>query len=50
VWAVVERGYVSNWFCCVGSSATEHAVELDRALLKRLLRLPGDLWIDAGGD
>lgn len=43
---LVEAGYWANWFCYVGSYATEHAVELDRATLTRLLRLPGDLWLD----
>jgi hypothetical protein len=50
LWELVERGYRANWFCCVASHAAEHAVELNRDLLIRLGRLPGDLWIDACGD
>jgi len=50
VWELVHQGYEANWFCFVSSHATEHAVELDRTLLGRLLELPGDLWIDACGD
>jgi hypothetical protein len=46
LWELVEAGYQANWFCYVGSHASEHAMELDRELLSRLLRLPGDLWLD----
>lgn len=46
VWSLVEQGYQANWFCFVESNPAEHAVELDRSLLTRLLALPGDLWID----
>jgi hypothetical protein len=35
-----------NWPCIVGSHGLEHAVELDRHTLQRLLALPGDLWLD----
>jgi Domain of unknown function (DUF4279) len=50
LWELVERGYQANWFCYLGSHAAEHAAELNRDLLARLLHLPGDLWIDASGD
>jgi len=50
LWELVEAGYEANWFCYVASHATEHAVELDRPLLRRLLELPGDLWLDVCGD
>jgi hypothetical protein len=50
LWNLVERGYRANWFCYVASTPAEHAVELNRDLLTRLLHLPGDLWIDACGD
>src|SRR5262249_13369562 len=47
---LVEAGYEANWFCYVASHAVEHAVELDRQLLHRLLALPGELWLDVSGD
>ena len=46
VWNLVQRGYEANWFCYVGSYATEHAVVLDRDLMTRLVALPGELWLD----
>jgi len=50
IWQMVQEGYEANWFCYVASHATEHAVELDRTTLQRLLALPGDLWLDVCGD
>jgi hypothetical protein len=50
VWELVQEGYEANWFCYIASHATEHAVELDRTILQRLLALPGDLWLDVCGD
>jgi hypothetical protein len=50
LWQLTEEGYQADWFCLAASHATEHAVELDRTLLARLLRLPGDLLIDVMGD
>jgi hypothetical protein len=50
LWTLVDQGYQANWFCYAASHATEHAVELDRQLLQRLLALPGDLWLDVSGD
>jgi hypothetical protein len=50
VWELVREGYEANWFCYVASHAAEHAVELDRTTLQRLLALPGDLWLDVCGD
>jgi hypothetical protein len=46
LWELVGEGYWANWFCYLGSRSTEHAAELDREILQRLLVLPGDLWID----
>jgi hypothetical protein len=50
LWDLVRAGYEANWFCYIASHATEHAAELDRPTLKRLLALPGDLWLDVCGD
>jgi hypothetical protein len=50
LWELVHAGYEANWYCWVASHATEHAVELDRPTLQRLLALPGDLWLDVAGD
>lgn len=30
LWELMHDGYEADWFCCVGSCAVEHAVELDR--------------------
>ncbi len=46
LWDLVHAGYQANWFCYIASHATEHAAELDRPTLQRLLVLPGDLWLD----
>jgi hypothetical protein len=46
----IHEGYQANWFCYLASHATEHAAELDRQLLQRLLALPGNLWLDVSGD
>lgn len=50
LWELVGEGYHASWFCFVASQVTEHAVELDRPLLLRLLALPGDLLLDVCGD
>ena len=50
LWELADSGYEANWYCWVESHATEHAVELDRQLMQRLLTLPGDLWLDVCGD
>ena len=50
LWKLTEAGYEANWYCWVESHATEHAVEIDRELMLRLLALPGDLWLDVCGD
>lgn len=47
LWDLVGGGYMANWFCYLGSGSTEHAAELDRDVLHRVLALPGDLWIGA---
>jgi hypothetical protein len=50
LWELADAGYEANWYCWVESHATEHAVEIDRQLMQRLLALPGDLWLDVSGD
>jgi hypothetical protein len=50
LWDLVHAGYEANWFCYIASHATEHAAELDRPTLRRLLVLPGDLWLDVCGE
>jgi hypothetical protein len=50
LWEPVYQGYEANWYYRIASHATEHAAELDRPTLQRLLALPGDLWPDVGGD
>jgi Domain of unknown function (DUF4279) len=50
LWELVREGYEPNWFCYIASHATEHAAELDRPTLQRILALPGDLWLDVCGD
>jgi hypothetical protein len=48
--ALVAEGWWANWFCYVGSAACEHAVEIDRDLMHRLLAIPGELWLDVYPD
>ena len=50
LWDLVHEGYEANWLCYIASHATEHAAELDRQTLQRLLDLPGDFWLDVCGD
>jgi hypothetical protein len=50
LWELVRGGYDANWFCYIASNAAEHAAELDRQTLHRILALPGDLWLDVCGD
>jgi hypothetical protein len=50
LWELVNAGYQANWYCWIASHLTEHAAELDRETLQRLLALPGDLWLDVCGD
>ena len=50
LWQLTDQGYVADWFCLAASQATEHAIELDRPLLRRLLAVPGDLLLDTMGD
>jgi hypothetical protein len=50
LWELARAGYEANWFCYIASHATEHAAELDRQTMRRLLALPGDLWLDVCGD
>jgi Domain of unknown function (DUF4279) len=50
LWDLADAGYEANWYCFAASHATEHAIELDRPILQRLLALPGDLWLDVCGD
>ena len=50
LWDLESEGYEAKWYCWVASRACEHAAVLDRLTLKRLLGLPGDLWLDVCGD
>jgi hypothetical protein len=50
LWNLVRAGYEANWLCHIASHATEHAAELDRQTMQRLLDLPGDLRLDVCGD
>jgi hypothetical protein len=50
LWELAHAGYEANWYCFAASHAAEHAIELDRPILQRLLALPGDLWLDVCGD
>jgi hypothetical protein len=50
LWELAGAGYEANWYCWIESHAAEHAVEMDRQLMARLLALPGDLWLDVCGD
>jgi hypothetical protein len=50
LWDLVGEGYRASWFCFVACRSAEHAVRIDRALLARLLFMPGDLVLDVRGD
>jgi hypothetical protein len=50
LWDLVQAGYQATWLCYIASHATEHAAELDRQTIQRLLALPGDVWLDVCGD
>jgi hypothetical protein len=50
LWQLTDQGYVADWLCLAASHATEHAIELDRLLFRRLLALPGNLLLDVMGD
>ena len=50
LWELVHFGYDANWFCYIASHATEHAAELNRQTMQRVLALPGDLWLDVSSD
>ena len=50
LWALADEGYEMDWSCYVGSHATEHAVELSRQLMERLLAIPGELLLDVYSD
>jgi Domain of unknown function (DUF4279) len=50
MWELVRDGYQATWPCYLASHATEHSAVLDRGTLRRLLALPGDLWLDVCGD
>src|SRR5689334_6459587 len=44
-WELVRAGYDANWLCYIASHATEHAAELERQAMQRVLALPGDIWL-----
>ncbi len=46
LWALAHEGYTMTWWCYLGSHAAEHAAQLDRLTLTRLLSVPGELWLD----
>lgn len=50
LWERASDGYEADWYCWIASHATEHAAELDRNTLRRILALPGDLWLDVCSD
>ncbi|MBO0804663.1 MAG: DUF4279 domain-containing protein [Nocardiopsaceae bacterium] len=50
LWELIHAGYEANWLCYIASHATEHAAELDRQTMQRILALPGDMWLDVCGD
>lgn len=50
LWEMARSGYDANWLCYIASHVTEHAAELDRETIQRVLALPGDLWLDVSGD
>jgi Domain of unknown function (DUF4279) len=50
LWELAHAGYDANWLCYIASHATEHAGELDRPTMHRVLALSGDLWLDVCGD
>lgn len=50
LWELASAGYDANWLCYIASHAAEHAAELDRPTMQRMLALPGDLWLDVTGD
>jgi hypothetical protein len=50
LWRLADEGYEMDWFCYVGSYASEHAVELSRQMMERLLAVPGELLLDVYGE
>lgn len=50
LWNLADEGYDIDWFCYLGSHATEHAAELPRAFMQRLLDVPGALLLDVYED
>ena len=47
---LTQDGYQADWFCYVGSYATEHTAELGRDILAHTLELPGELLLDIYSD
>jgi hypothetical protein len=37
LWELAQAGYEANWLCYIASHATEHAAELDRQTIQRVL-------------
>lgn len=46
LWELSALGYEADWWCYVGSHAMEHAAEISRSLMSRLLAVPGELLLD----
>jgi Domain of unknown function (DUF4279) len=46
LWTLAETGYEMDWFCYLGSHATEHAAEIPREVMHQLLDVPGTLLLD----
>ena len=42
----LAASYEMDWFCLVGAEGSQGSVELSRAVLARLVTLPGDLILD----
>ncbi|AZI56889.1 DUF4279 domain-containing protein [Nakamurella antarctica] len=50
LWELSALGYRARWWCYAGSYAAEHAVEVSRALMGRLLAVPEERMLDFYND
>jgi hypothetical protein len=46
LWALVQAGYHARWRVVAETYPLEHDITLPRDLLARLVRVPGDLYLD----